>query len=263
MVKTDYLVRPRPKPMAATRLFCFPHAGVGAAAYRGWAENMDGEIDLCYIQLPGRENRVREAPFTALESLVEALATELGPWVDRPYVFYGHSLGAIVAFETARELHRCGFADPEHFFVSASRAPQLPWPHPPIRHLSGSELLREVHRRYDSVPAEFLEDVELQELLVPALRADLTMLETYRHVPERPLGCSITAFGGRQDRMIERAALDGWRDHTGREFHVHLLEGGHMFLQTGRGWLLKMIAATLGKSLELGAWSACGRTIDA
>jgi medium-chain acyl-[acyl-carrier-protein] hydrolase len=259
-VRTDWLVRPRPKSTAAMRMFCFPHAGGGASAYRGWAENMAGEIDLCYIQLPGRENRLAESPFTALEPLADLLATALAPWLDRPYIFYGHSFGAIVAFEIARELRRRGFAEPEHLFMSASRAPHLRWPHPPIGQLTVLDLLHEVHRRYDAVPAEIFEDVELQELFVPALRADLTMLETYRYSPERPLRCGITVFGGRQDPMVDTAALDGWRNHTEGEFQVHLLEGGHMLLQTGRVWLLEMIADRIDALIRGGTGNNDGRS---
>ncbi len=183
--------------------------------------------------------------------------------MDRPYIFYGHSFGAIVAFEIARELRRRRFAEPEHLFVSAGRAPHLRWPHPPIGQLTVRDLLREVHRRYGAVPAEILEDVELQELFVPALRADLTMLETYHYTPERPLGCGITVFGGRQDCMVDTAALDGWRDHTSGEFQVHRLEGGHMFLQTARAWLLESISSTLAADFEWRARTAGGRMIDA
>jgi medium-chain acyl-[acyl-carrier-protein] hydrolase len=262
-LSTDYLVRPSPRPTAAVRLFCLPHAGAGASAYRGWAQDLGPDLDVCYVQLPGRENRFREPPFTSLESLVDAVATALAPLVDRPYLLYGHSFGGIVAFEVARELRRRGLGEPRHFFASASRAPHLPWPHPPIRQLAGADLLREVNRRYDSVPAAILEDVELRDLLVPALRADLGVLETYRHAPGRPLACGITVFGGRQDRMITLAELDGWSEHTAGAFRLQLLEGGHMLLQTARGQLFEVIASTLEAAAEGAAWADGGRMIYA
>ncbi len=132
-MSTDYLIRPSPIPTAAVRLFCLPHAGAGASAYRGWAQDLGRDMDVCYVQLPGRENRFREPPFTSPESLVDAVATSLAPWVDRPYILYGHSFGGIVAFEVARELRRRGLGEPRHFFASASRAPTCRGPIRPSR----------------------------------------------------------------------------------------------------------------------------------
>ena len=242
-VSTPWLVRPTPRPEAAVRLFCVPYAGSGAAAYRGWAENAPG-LDVCYVQLPGRENRLREKPFASVAALIAALASELEPWLDRPYALYGHSLGGILAFELARTL-RLRHRDPQHLFVSASRAPHLASQHPDVRHLPDLPLLEEVHRRYESVPPVLMQDPELRELLVPCLRADLTLLETYQHAAADPLACGITCFAAAGDRIVHRDAVEPWREHTKRDFKLHMLEGNHLFLQTARTSLLAAIQETL------------------
>ena len=261
-MSTDWLVSPRANPTAAVRLFCVPPSGAGSSAYRGWAENLDRRVDVRYVQLPGRENRFREPPFTALDRLVAALSTELSGLLDRPYAFYGHSFGAIIAFETIRELRKRGFAEPEHLFVSASRAPHLPWMHSPVRHLEGSSLLREVHRRYQSVPREFLDDAEIHDLVVPALRADLTMVETYSYAHEPPLECGITAVGGNHDQMVDATALALWGNHSDAEFVVHMLDDGHMFLQTKRARLLEIVSKALGRRAQIELATGVGRTSD-
>src|SRR5215212_799742 len=132
---SQWFVRPQNRPSAAVRVFCLPYAGVGASAFRGWAEAFGPDVELLYVQTPGREGRLREAACATVAELARALASEMTVLLDRPYVFFGHSFGAVVAFETAQELRRRGAPEPAHLFVSASRAPHLPWPHPPVRQL--------------------------------------------------------------------------------------------------------------------------------
>jgi medium-chain acyl-[acyl-carrier-protein] hydrolase len=242
-----WLVRPVPRPAARTRLFCIPYAGSGAAAYRGWAESLES-LDVSYVQLPGRENRLREEPFSDLPMLIGALAAALEGWLDRPYAFYGHSLGGLIAFELARTVRSLSWREPSHLFISANRAPHLPRQHPAMRHLPDIELLNEVHRRYGSVPPEILQNAEVRQLLVPGLRADLTLLETYRYAEAEPLGCGITCFGGSEDTMVSRDALEQWREHCKRDFRLQMLEGGHLFHQTARPSLFAAINAALGTS---------------
>lgn len=238
-------MRPHPRPSAPVRLFCIPYAGSGAAAYRGWAEAAGDRFDVSYVQLPGRENRLRERPYASIPPLVQSLGEATAPFLDRPYALYGHSLGGIIAFELARWLMRHTASRPVHLFVSASRAPHLPPRHPPVSHLPDAELLREVHRRYESVPRQLIEDPELQELLVPGLRADLSLLETYRYAPGDPLPFGITCFGGHGDPMVLPNELREWSRHTSTSFELHMHDGKHLFLQSARTGLLSVLAATL------------------
>jgi surfactin synthase thioesterase subunit len=206
---------------------------------------------VCPIQIPGRENRLREPAITLLRTLAATIADELEPLLDLPFAFYGHSLGAIVAFETARQLRQTGRALPNALFVSASRAPHLPWPHPPVRHLNDIDLLKEIHRRYGSVPTIVLADAELRELLTPALRADMNLIETYRYEPEEPFAFPIFAFGGDTDHMVGHAEITEWGSQTSGLFRFRMLPGDHLFLQSRREELLEDISSALGHSVNV------------
>lgn len=247
-VSNKWIVAPQIRAEVVARLFCFPHAGAGGAAYRGWSDAAPREVEVNTVQLPGRENRLREAPFTSLVELARALVDNLPIGNDLPFAFFGHSLGAIIAFETIRQLRRSGKALPAALFVSASRAPQLPWPHAPVRQLGDVELLTEVHRRYGSVPEVILQDAELRELLTPTLRADMSVIETYRYEAEAPFEFPVVAFGGDTDRMVSPPELEGWREQTVGAFRLRMVAGDHLFLQSARGILLEEIGAVLGLS---------------
>src|SRR5438552_2333015 len=150
-----WVLRPRPDPRARLRLFCFPYAGGGASQFRTWAEGLPPEVELCPVQLPGREGRLRETPFTRIAPLVAALVTALRGYLDTPYAFFGHSLGALVGFELARALRRTGGPGPRGLLVSAYRAPDLPDPDPPL-HLLSSPAFWDELRRLNGTPPEVL-----------------------------------------------------------------------------------------------------------
>jgi medium-chain acyl-[acyl-carrier-protein] hydrolase len=249
----DWISAATPRPEARARLFCFSYAGAGTAAYRGWGDAAPEALEVCTIQLPGRENRLRETPVSSLSELVRTIVQAVQPLTSIPYALFGHSLGAIVAFETARELRRLNAPQPEALFVSASRAPQLPWPHPPVRHLDDVALLTEVHRRYGSVPEVIIADAELRELLTPALRADMSLVETYDYQEEVPFTFPLMVFGGNADHMVSHEALAQWETQTLGTFRRRILPGNHLFLQTGRQALLDDIATTLGVHPSLAA----------
>jgi medium-chain acyl-[acyl-carrier-protein] hydrolase len=234
----SWFIRTRPRPEATVRLFCFPYAGGGAAAFARWPDELPPTIEVCVAQFPGRENRMMEPPCTNLLALVEALAQSIQPFLDRPYVFYGHSLGALVAFELARHLRPAGTM-PEYLFVAARRSPQLADPEPPLHRLSDPELVTQLNQRYRAIPAEVLREPELLELFLPLLRADLTMLETYRYGAQDPLRCPIAVFGGQEDRQPDSAQLAAWQEHTVADFRLQIFSGDHFFLRTARTELLQ------------------------
>jgi medium-chain acyl-[acyl-carrier-protein] hydrolase len=186
-----------------------------------------------------------------MDDLAPALAKGILPCIRTPFAFYGHSLGAKVAFETTRVLRRIGSEQPCHLFVGASDAPQLGWPHPLIHALPDNDFIHEIQQRYDAVPPEVLEDAELMSLLIPTLRADITLVEKYRYIPESPLDCPITAFGGKEDRNVERSALDSWRHQTSARFRLYEIDGSHFFLHSAQKTLLGLIAAELESTQSL------------
>ncbi len=239
---------PRPRPGAAIRLFCLPYAGGGAMAYRTWGDSLPATVEVCPIQLPGREDRLGETPFTELQALVGALGVAIGPSLDRPFAFFGHSMGALIAYELTRELHRQAGLLPLRLFVSGRGAPQLPAALPPIHRLPDAAFLAELQRRYDGIPAILWQEAELRALLLPQLRADLALVETYAHTPSPPLPCALAAFGGTQDKQVAREHLAAWRGQVRDDISVQMFEGDHFYLNHSPWPLLQAIGAALGES---------------
>jgi surfactin synthase thioesterase subunit len=240
-----WITRPSKRPWARFRLFCFPRAGAGTASFRGWAEDIDPEIEAVLFQYPGRECRMREEPLHSMETLVSAIADSMVDLLDLPYAVYGHSLGAKVAFEAARELRRRTLPAPVHLFAAASSGPGVAWAHPPLHRMDDLIFLREIDRRYGGVPPEVLADKELCTLLIPALRADVTIVETYRYSEEPPLSNPITCFCGSEDFMTPESEVLDWRKQTSAGFRLHRFPGGHFFPVEGRSSMLDIIAAEL------------------
>jgi surfactin synthase thioesterase subunit len=220
----------KPNPLTRLRLFCFPHAGASALIYRSWQDGLPADIEVCPIQLPGRGTRMMERPFTQLAPLVEVLARALAPLLDMPFAFFGHSLGALVSFELALRIRREYGRHPVRLLVSAARAPQFPHLRSPIHALPEKEFLAEV-RRLNGTPGELLDHKELMEIMLPLLRADFEVYETYSYSNETPLSCPISAFGGLQDQRVNDRDLLGWRAQTNGAFSLRMLPGDHFFLR--------------------------------
>ena len=224
---------------APYRLFTFPFAGGGAAIYRKWPERFSN-VEVLAALLPGREGRIGEPALTSMETMLQQLVPAIAPLLDRPYVFFGHSMGALIAFELTRRLARDGLRCPECLFVSAFRSPDRPSRNRILHPLSDREFVREL-TTYGGIPAQVLEMPELLELMVPTLRADFSVLETYRFVPAEPVASPIVAFCGTQDDVATRQEMLDWRDKTSAEFFLHDLQGDHFFLQSAEVALLDLV----------------------
>jgi medium-chain acyl-[acyl-carrier-protein] hydrolase len=246
------VICPKRRPDAGHRIFCFPHAGVGPSVFRGWPDQLAADAEVCLIQLPGREGRLRETPFVSIAALMPALVEEMLPFLDRPFAFYGHSLGATIAFECALNLRRTMRLQPMHFFAGASPAPRMPWNHSPMRSLPEDHFVSEVEKRYGALPPEVISDAEMRALVLPILRADVAMIEEYVYSPDAPLDCGITVFGGLKDNMVKRPDLEAWREHTSGCFRLQMLDGNHLFLKSHRDQLLQSIASQMNLFSESG-----------
>jgi Predicted thioesterase involved in non-ribosomal peptide biosynthesis len=233
-----------PNPQARLRLFCFPYAGGGASVFGSWSNLLPPWVEVCPIQLPGRENRVNEAPFKRLSVLLEELIEDLLPVFDLPFAFFGHSMGALISFELTHRLQQCNLSLPSQLFISGFGAPQAPDPQPPIHQLPLEEFVAAV-RRYNGTPEEVWQHEELVKLLLPYLRADFEICETYIYQPDILLPMPITVYGGHQDPGIKLERLKAWREQTTKTCAVHMLPGDHFFLHSSRDQLLRTLSQEL------------------
>lgn len=242
---SPWLSCPKPNPAARLRLICFPYAGGGASVFAQWPRLLPPTVEMCAVQLPGRETRLREKPYRQFPLAVEALATALQPFLNKPFVFFGHSLGALLCFETARYLQQHLALLPLHMFVSGRRAPHLSDTAPPLHHLPDALFIQQVQQRYNGIPALILQEPELLELYLSILKADFELLESYRYAGQLTLDCPISAFGGRQDPQATEQELAAWRSYTSQDFTLTMLPGDHFFVQNARPLLLQLIINTL------------------
>ncbi|MDJ1184230.1 thioesterase II family protein [Roseofilum casamattae] len=232
-----------PKPNARLRLFCFPYAGGSAAIFRDWHQELPETIEVCPVELPGRSSRMREPLFEDISSLIEALGEGLRSYLDKPYVVFGHSFGALVSFEFARYCREHYYRLPNCLFVSGRQAPHLPDPSP-IHALPKEDFIEEIER-LNGTPPEIMQNPEMMELLVPILRADLKVDETYEYKPKAPLDIPLVVFGGERDSEASRTQLEAWSQHGSRQFSLQMFPGDHFFINTARSHLLQTLSQEL------------------
>ncbi|MBE9215231.1 thioesterase [Plectonema cf. radiosum LEGE 06105] len=243
------MICPKPNPNAKLRLFCFHHAGGGTLSFRNWSEELFPIVEVYLIQLPGRERRLTEPAFTRLKPLIKELKIAILPYLNQPFAFFGYSMGSLVAFELTRCLRRDYQLYPQHLFVCAYRAPQLPKTKPPIHDLPDAEFLEEL-RSLNGTPEEILTNKELMTLLLPTLRADFAVIETYDYYDEPPLNCPITAFGGLEDTEANREDMAAWSSQANSNFNLHILPGNHFFLNSARSQLLQLLYTECAQSTK-------------
>jgi medium-chain acyl-[acyl-carrier-protein] hydrolase len=221
----------RPDGAPVLRLFCFSYAGGSASAYRTWPKSLPPSVEVSAVQLPGRERRMSETPIVRMDPLVDELARVLAPLLggDVPFAFFGHSMGGKVAFELTRRLRREGRPLPRLLIVSGSRAPHMPSEDDPIHALPEGEMIEEL-QRLGGTPQEVLANDELMRLLLPLLRADFELNETYEYIAGEPLDVPVAAYGGVRDEECPPETIEGWREMTEGPFRRRMFEGGHFFL---------------------------------
>jgi medium-chain acyl-[acyl-carrier-protein] hydrolase len=242
--KSVWLPALRPGAYARLRLICFPYAGGSASAYARWPERLPVGVDVRPVQMPGRWNRLSEPPLRDFDDAVRALVEVLPPFLDRPFALFGHSMGALLAFEVARRLREEGLPSPAHLFVSGRRGPQLTDDDLPGAELDDPGFIARL-RELNGTPAELLERPELMKLLLPTIRADFDVCRTYRYRPGPPLGCPLTVYGGADDAESAPGRLEAWRPHTQRQWTLCRFPGDHFFLHSAEAKVLEALAASL------------------
>jgi len=240
----------QPRPRAALRLFCFPYAGGGASVYRLWPAELPAEVEVCAMQPPGRESRWRETPHRRMEAMADEAAEAILARLDLPFAFFGHSMGAALAFEVTRRLAGAPGANgsrPRHLFVSGRRAPRITDDDEMVHALPRERFIESI-RGYSGTPEEVLQNEELMELVEPLLRADFEVSETYEYTPE-PSGAAldlpITALGGVGDEDVSEQDLDAWRQETSGPFRKLMFDGGHFFLTERRPEVISVVRREL------------------
>ncbi|MCA1568552.1 MAG: putative thioesterase [Acidobacteria bacterium] len=214
---------------AHVRLFCFPYAGGSPTAFCQWPDFFPAGVEICSIHLPRRGERLSETPLTRIGPVVDSVCASLAHCSEKPFAFFGHSLGALIAFEVSRKLAALGAPGPIHLFASACPGPPAP------RRKSGQHLwpegvLIEYLRGLNGTPDELFRDREFLDCVLPAIRADLEMIETYEYMPAPALQCPITALGGVDDPEVSRIELEAWRSESSGDFSLKMFPGDHFYI---------------------------------
>ena len=214
---------------------------------------MPNKVELLPVQLPGREARWDEPVFLDMNTLARELTIALRPLFEAPYALYGHSMGGLIAFELARQLRRAKMNMPLHLFVSSARAPHIADREIPLHQLPDALILEQLYGRFGEASGQALRNADLARALLPTLRADFTLCETYQPAPEPPLNLPITVYGGRGDRMVVFNDIVSWSVHTQRGFRVQLFAGDHFFINQQREAFVRTLSddvATVARRLD-------------
>ncbi|HEU4510235.1 MAG TPA: thioesterase II family protein [Pyrinomonadaceae bacterium] len=238
------VIYPKPNPHSRARLFCFPYAGGTAAIFRTWPNYLPAEIEVCAIQYPGRGSRLAERLNEHVEEMVDSSYDDLKPLLNKPFAFFGHSMGALVSYEFARRLQREQRPGPVGLFVSGCTAPHMRAIDKVTYDLPEPEFIAEL-RELQGTPPEVLDNKELMQLMLPIIRADFKTSQTYEYVPGPPLECPIRAFGGLKDDMVTREKVEGWGEHTSAGFRAQMLPGDHFFLNSSQPLLTRIVSQEL------------------
>jgi len=239
-----------PRPEAQVRLFCFPHVGGGASIYRSWPQRLDERIELLAVELPGRGRRFGEAPFRSLAEALRIFHASLdASFFDKPFFLFGHSMGALLAYEWSWMLAEQGRVLPKALALSAFGAPHRAAPPRRFLHdLPDLEFIGEL-QRLKGTPSEVLQHRELMDLLMPMIRADLQMVETYRHAPRGKLTLPFLLMGGQEDVEVAQERLEAWRELTDAGCKLEIFPGDHFFIQSAKDRVIDRLSHEIQKYL--------------
>jgi surfactin synthase thioesterase subunit len=231
------------------RLVCFPHAGGSASYYFPFATALRDRVEVLAVQYPGRQDRRLEPLIDNIPELADRTAEALAEWSDRPFAFFGHSMGAVLAFEVALRLGRQARPGPVWFFASGRRAPSRDRADRRLLHRDPDAAVIAELRRLGGTDQRFLGDEELLASILPVARNDYRAIETYAWLPGGPkLTCPVTALVGEADPQTTLDEAGGWREHAAGEFDLRTFPGGHFYLDTHRTAVIDVVSAALGRA---------------
>lgn len=231
---------------ATSTLVVFPHAGGDPQTFRSWQKALGSSVHVAVVALPGRGARRAEPSLDEFDAVVEALGTHLGDLRSRPYAFFGHSLGALVAFELARLWSQDGGRRPMHLFASSRPAPQIPASY--LREAPTNDELQADIASFGGTPDRLLVDEDMMRIILAPFRADLTALATYRYREAPALTCPLTVLRGREDAALREPDAEAWAYQTRSRFTLHNFEGGHFFWRTQMPLLTEVVTRELART---------------
>ncbi len=228
------------------KLFCFPYAGGSAVIYNQWKQYLDSTIEVRPIELAGRGKRINEQLYNDVPEVIEDVWNILKNEINNTkYVFYGHSMGAMIAYEVAQRMQKYNYPKPLHIFFSGRSAPHVKREDEKKYHLMPEDKFRKEIIELGGTPPEFFEHPELLEVFLPLLKNDFKLSETNTHNGEiQPLDINITIFLGKDDDLTSEQC-DGWKKHSTKLCSIHYFEGGHFFIHEETEQLIKLMNTTL------------------
>ncbi|WP_257458980.1 thioesterase II family protein [Archangium lipolyticum] len=230
----------QPNPHARLRVFCFPYAGGGASIYNNWGAALPASVEVCAVQLPGRERRILEQPFRQIPTLLDALEPALSPLLDKPFVFFGYSMGTRIALALTQRWQARGARLPLGLVMAAAGAPHRD--RPSRDELDDAKFI-ELLRSYEGTPPELFAHKELLEMVLPSLRADFAIADSV--LPATKVSCPISAWSGEEDPHVTQEGFDGWGELTTGDIRLRRFPGKHFFLRTAREPLLAALREEL------------------
>lgn len=236
------------KPNSKIRVICFHYAGGSPAAFYSWVNNFPNNLELAALQLPGRATRFTEPLLSNMDLVINHVFNEFKKHLDKPYILFGHSVGALIAYELTRKLQNESLPVAKHLIASGSRAPHIPFRRKQISHLSHAAFKNEL-LNYNGTPPEVLENEELQNLFFPILRADFSISETYHYYPGKPIPCDITALSGNKDSLVSEDDIQAWQQHTSASFRHISLPGDHFFIKPCQNTIIDIIQTISDEAL--------------
>jgi surfactin synthase thioesterase subunit len=250
--RNPWLIPGAAPPAAPLRLYCFPYAGGSAAVFHAWRAALAPDIAVVAVQPPSRAERLLESPITRLEPMVDALVQAIAPPPGQRFAYFGHSLGGLLAFELARQQQRLGLPTPEHVIVSGCDAPRHRKPNRAL-HLLDDQALIDVLRGYNGTPPEILAHRELMALMLPTVRADFAISETYVYRDDVVLQRPITVLAGEHDERVGPQAVDAWRLETSARCDIHWFDGDHFFIHPHRDAVVDRVRRSLARPVPTAA----------